>query len=243
MQGQDGSIDRGTLATGIAGLSIATLGLVANAISGSLDLPPIDAPGEEMAAFADRYSTQLAWDVGLRFTILFALFIPFCLGMARHFRDGDEITSWVARIPPIAAVWLVATGGTANTLEAVAVFEHERLADSPEVARLLYVLTSAFFLLTLLPHAAVVGSLSEAGRRTGRLPTWLCVSGYAIVTISFAAVLTMPNSVGNLDSSAPGVLALAAFAGTTLWYLFAGLVLVVAWARQAQRPSALEAAT
>jgi hypothetical protein len=243
MRSDNGGIDRGTLATGVLGLLIAAVGLTANAISGGLDVPPLDAPGEEIAAFADKYSTQLAWDVGLRFVILFALFLPFCLGMSRHVRGGDELAGWVARVPPLAAIWLAAVGGTANTLEAIAVFDHERLAASPELARLLYILTGAFYLLTLLPHAAVVGSLSEAARRTGRLPLWLCVGGYAVVAVSFVAVLTMPHSAGQLDSSLAGVVAVSAFAGVTLWYLLASIVLVVWWVRSPARSLELEPAT
>jgi hypothetical protein len=243
MRSDNAGSDRGTLATGVLGLLIAAVGLTANAITGGLDVPSLDAPGEEIAAYADRYSTQLAWDVGLRFLILFALFLPFCLGMARHVAGGDELSGWLARIPPLAAIWLAAVGGTANTLEAVAVFDHERLAASPELARLLYMLTGAFFLLALLPHATVVLSLSEAGRRSGRLPLWLCAGGYAVGGISFVAVLTLPQAGGELDASPAGMLALSAFAGTTLWYLLASLVLVVSWLRSPARSLELEPAT
>jgi hypothetical protein len=236
-------VDRGTLATGILGLLVALLGITANLISGGFDLPAPDAPGGEMAAFADRHATGLAWDVALRFVILFLLFIPFTLGMARQVRGDGELDSFLARIPPLAAIWLAAAGGSANTLEAIVVFDHERLAATPDIARLLYLLIGAFYLLTLPPHAAVIGSLSAAAHRSHALPSWLCAGGYAIAALSFMAVLMMTRSAGYLDSSGPGLVASIAFAGTGLWYLLASLLLVAAWLRAHARAPRLEPAT
>ena len=225
------ALDRGTLATGVAGLLITALGVTANAVSGGLELPPPDAGGGELVEFVRAHETGLRWDVALRYVILFALFVPFVVGLKRHVQGGDEIARHLANIAALAAVWLVATGGTANTLEAVVVFDHERLAAEPGVARLLNLLIGSFFLLTLFPHAAVIGSLSEAGRRTGALPLWLCLLGFAQVAASLGAVLLLPESGGYVDSSIAGVLAGVGFIGSGLWYGAAGVVLVVAWVR------------
>jgi hypothetical protein len=53
----------------------------------------------------------------------------------------------------------------------------------------------------------------------------------------------MPHSAGQLDSSLTGVVAVSAFAGVTLWYLLASIVLVVWWVRSPARSLELEPAT
>jgi hypothetical protein len=87
----------------------------------------------------------------------------------------------------------------------------------------------AFFEVAVLPHALVIVCLSEAGRRTGRLPGWLVLLGYfqAATGIVGGVALARALEGGTFFNLTFGL----SFFSFALWYLAAAVVLVAAGGR------------
>lgn len=232
-----------TLATGVALVIMIAATFIVSGFAGGDSAPGPDATTAEIAAFLRDYRAGLQWDLALRFFILAVLFLPISIGLSRHVRGGDR-TWFLPRMVPYLAVWLMAVGAIANTVLGMLLFEGDRLLDEPAVARILLLAITALFLLAMLPHGAIIGVVSEAGRRTGTLPIWLCGLGYLVSLACLLAVLAMPLSLGFVDSSAPGVAAGIAYAANGPWYLITGIVLVVqGWRRKRSEVTDDEPAT
>lgn len=216
-----------TLATGAGLVIMIAISLVMDTVSGGDSVPDSDATTEEIVAFLEGNRTGLQWDLAGRFFILFVLFLPIAFGLSRHVRGQGDRAGLFSQLVPFLAVWLMAVGAIANTVQGIAVFESGRLLDEPAVARTLFLAITALFLLTMLPHGAIIGAVSEAGRRSGALPLWLSVLGYLVSLSCLGAVLTLPFSAGFPDGSLPGIAAGIAYTTIGPWYLIAGIVLVV----------------
>ena len=221
----------GTLATGVALVIMMVSTFIVNGFAGGDSAPGPDATTEEIVTFLRHYRAGLQWDLALRFFILAVLFLPVGIGLARHVRGGER-TWLLPRMIPHLAVWLMAVGAIANTVQGMLLFEGDRLLDEPAVARILLLAITALYLLAMLPHGAIIGVVSEAGRRTRTLPIWLSGLGYLVSVVCLFAVLTMPLSLGFVDSSAPGVAAGVAYGAIGPWYLITGIVLIVKARRQ-----------
>jgi hypothetical protein len=235
-----GVADRGTLATGIVGAVTMIVFFVISEFTGT-EPPPADAESSEYALAVNEHLTAFRWDVGLRFFVLFAVFVPFSLGLARHVRGGSDLARMFAAMIPLAAASLVAIGGTANTLLGTLVFEHERLASYPELTRMLYLGVNGLFLLAMLPHGMIIGCTSIAGWLTRSLPAWLCGLGVLHLLASVVAVVWLPSSLGLVDEGgAAGFIAVTTYMSSSLWYLLVSIVLIVKWWRTARPSPALD---
>lgn len=223
-----------TMATGAGLVVMIVMTLVTDAVAGGDSAPGPDATAEEIVAFIDDHRLGLQLDLAGRFIILVLLFLPIAIGLSRHVRGDHDRRTLPSRMVPYLAVWLMGIGGIANTLLGMLLFEGDRLLEDPGEARILVLAMSGLFLLTMLPHGAIIGTVSEAGRRTGTLPLWLSGLGYLVFVACFVAVITMPHSLGFVDGSFPGVATGIAYIAIGPWYLAAGIVLFVK-GRQANR--------
>lgn len=226
--------DMATLATGSALVAMFVTTIVVDAISGGDSAPGADATAVEVADFVASNHTGLYIDAAARFLILALVFLPISVGLAHHVRGSDERSRLLARAVPLLAIWLMSIGGIANSTFAMLIFEGDALADEPGVTRILLLAVTALFLLAMLPHGAIIGVVSHAGRRSGSLPTWLSSLGYAIAGVCLLAVLGMPTTMGFADEGPFGVIAEIAYATTGIWYGLTGIVLILAWRRRAQ---------
>lgn len=216
-----------TLATGVGLVIMIALSLVMDVLSGGGDALGPDATNDEIAAFLGDHHTGLQWDLAGRFLILLVLFLPISIGLSCHVRGDGQRAELLSRMVPYLAVWLMAIGAIANTVQAMLLFEGDRLIEEPAIARMLLLAVTGLFLLAMLPHGAIIGVVSEAGRRTGTLPIWLSGLGYVVSLACAVAVLTMPRSLGFIDSSMPGIAAGIAYTAIGPWYLVTGVVLIV----------------
>lgn len=227
-QGRDnGGRRRGleTLATGLGLVIMIAMTLLTDAVAGGGSAPGPDATTEEIAAHLRDHRVGLQLDLAVRFVILVLLFLPIAIGLSRHVRDVHRRTL-PSRVVPYLAVWLMAVGGIANTLLGMLLFEGDRLLEDPGEARMLVLAMSGLFLLTMLPHGAIIGTVSEAGRRTRTLPLWLSGFGYLVFVTCLVAVITMPHSLGFVDGSFAGIAAGIAYIAVGPWYLVTGFVLI-----------------
>jgi hypothetical protein len=216
-----------TMATGIGLVTMITMTLITDAVAGGGSAPGPDATTDEIVAHIRDHRVGLQLDLAGRFVILVLLILPIAIGLSRHVRGELDRRTLPSRMVPYLAVWLMAVGGIANTLLGMLLFEGDRLLDDPGEARMLVLAMSGLFLLTMLPHGAIIGTVSEAGRRTGALPLWLSGLGYLVFVACFVAVITMPHSLGFVDGSFPGVATGVAYIAIGPWYLVTGIVLIV----------------
>ena len=233
---QSKSVDRFLLGCGLAGLVIIVLFTVSNFALGDWAPPePSAGPAEISRFFADN-GARLEWAVGMRYAVFFLLPI-FLYGVALWVRGADAVAGSLSRIALIGVAWLVATGTVANTLESMLIFGRDDLTSAPEFAHLSSLGLNAFFGVAVLPHALIIASLSEAGRRTRTLPMALIILGYfqAVTGIIGGVALGRALEQGMFFNLTFGL----SFFAFALWYLGAAVVLVLGARRNAQR---LEAA-
>lgn len=216
-----------TAATGVGLVVMIAMTLITDAVAGGDSAPGPDATAEEIVAHIDDHRLGLQLDLAGRFIILVVLFLPIAVGLSRHVGGNDDQRTLPSRMIPYLAVWLMGIGGIANTILGMLLFEGDRLVDDPGGARLLVLAMSGLFLLTMLPHGAIIATVSEAGRRTGTLPLWLTGLGYLVFVACLVAVITMPHSLGFVDGSFPGIAAGIAYITIGPWYLAAGIVLTI----------------
>jgi hypothetical protein len=217
--------DRFLFGCGVAGLAIFVLFTVSNFALGDWEPPKPTAGSGEIARFFVANGPKLEWAVGMRFAVFFLLPI-FLYGVALWVRHGDAVAESLSRIALIGAAWLVAVGTVANTLEAMLVFAKGDLASEPELAHLASLGMNALFGVAVLPHALIIASLSEAGRRTRSLPMPLVVLGYfqAVTGLVGAVALGQVLEQGLFFDLTFGL----SFFAFALWYLGAAVVLVLA---------------
>jgi hypothetical protein len=225
------NVDRLTLGTGLVGVTFVVAAFVLNVVIIGIDAPGTDATAAELGEFVEEHETALEVDVGQRF-VVYLLFIPFVIGVARYVSGTreDEAVRLLTLAAVLGAAWVLAAGTVANALFAIAVFEGERLATEPELARTLLLGQHALFVVAAWPHALIIGALSTAGLRARSLPVWLAVVGYLQVCAAVVAVAFLPRSLegGSAAEAAAGL----ATAGFGLWYVLVSALLIAAWLRR-----------
>jgi hypothetical protein len=156
--------------------------------------------------------------------LVFLLLPIFLYGVALRVAGNQVVSKSLARIALIGVAWLVATGTVANTLESILIFARGDLATEPELAHLSSLGMNALFGIAVLPHALVIGALSEAGRRTRTLPLPLVVLGYfqAITGILGGIALGRALEHGWFFNLTFGL----SFFAFALWYLAAAVLLL-----------------
>jgi hypothetical protein len=224
--------DRFLFTCGLAGLASIVLFTISNFALGDWQPPKPSASPAEIARFYLAHGAKLEWAVGMRYAV-FLLLPTFLYGVALYVRDRDPIAQALSQVALIGVAWLVATGMIANTLEAMLIFAKGDLASQPEFAHLSSLGSNALFGVAVLPHALVIGSLSEAGRRTSTLPMALVVLGYfqAITGVLGAVALGQALRQGLFFDLTFGL----SFFAFALWYLGAAVTLVLATRRAAGR--------
>lgn len=238
---EQGDRDRFIFGCGLAGLAVFVLFTISNFALGDWQPPEPSASPAEIARFFVANGSKLEWAVGMRYAVFFLLPI-FLYGVSLWVRGGDGSAESLSRLALIGVTWLVATGTVANTLESMLIFAKSDLASQPDLAHLSSLGMNALFQAAILPHALVIASLSEAGRRTRTLPKPLVLLGYfqAVTGVLGAVALGQTLDQGLFFKLTFGL----SFFAFALWYLGAAVVLVLAVGQRARGPeAALESGT
>jgi hypothetical protein len=234
---QSRSVERFLTGCGVAGLVAIVLFAVSNFALGDWTPPEPSAGAAEISRFFADNGPRLEWAVGMRYLVFF--FLPiFLYGVALSVQGTDAIARSLSRIALIGTAWLVATGTVANTLESMLIYARGDLSSQPQFAHLSSLGMNALFGVAVLPHALVIGALSEAGRRTGRLPLPLIVLGYfqAVTGLLGAVALGRALHHGWFFNLTFGL----SFFAFALWYLGAALVLVTRPTQTTLTPAAAD---
>jgi hypothetical protein len=211
------------LCCGFAGLAAIVLFAISNFALGDWAPPEPSASPTEISRFFVDNGPRLAWAVGMRYLVFFLLAI-FLYGVALWVQDAEPVARSLSRIALIGTAWLVAVGTVANTLESMLIYARGDLASEPQLAHVSSLGMNALFDIAIIPHALVIGALSEAGRRTKTLPLPLVILGYfqAVTGLIGGAALGQALEHGWFFNLTFGL----SFFAFALWYLGAALVLV-----------------
>jgi hypothetical protein len=217
------AVDRLLLGCGLAGLAAMVLFAVSNFVLGDWAPPEPSARPSEIARFFVDNGPRLEWAVGMRYLVLFLLPI-FLYGVALWVQGAEPVARSLSRIALIGTAWLVAVGSVANTLEAMLVYARSDLASEQQFAHVSSLGMNALFGIAIIPHALIIGGLSEAGRRTKTLPLPLVILGYfqAVTGLIGGAALGRALEHGWFFNLTFGL----SFFAFALWYVGAALVLV-----------------
>jgi hypothetical protein len=223
MEASPKSGDRLLLGCGIAGLAVIVLFVVSNFALGDWEPPEPAASSTEISRFFADNGARLEWAVGMRYLVFFLLPI-FLYGVVLSVQGADQVAKSLSRIALIGTAWLVAVGTVANTLESMLIYTRANLGSEPQFAHLSSLGMNALFGIAIIPHALIIGALSEAGRRTRTLPLPLIVLGYfqAVTGLIGGVALGQALDQGWFFNLTFGL----SFFAFALWYLGAALVLV-----------------
>jgi hypothetical protein len=215
--------DRFLVRCGIAGLAVIVLFVVSNFALGDWQPPEPSASPTEISRFFVDNGGRLEWAVGMRYLLFFLLPI-FLYGVALWVQGTDRVAKSLSRIALIGTAWLVAVGSVANTLESMLIYTRGNLAAEPQFAHVASLGMNALFGIAVIPHALIIGALSDAGRRTRTLPRPLIALGYfqAITGLIGGAALGQALEEGWFFNLTFGL----SFFAFALWYLGAALVLI-----------------
>jgi hypothetical protein len=222
-------VDRFLLGCGLAGLAVIVLFSVSNFALGDWAPPEPSASPTEISHFFNDNGSRLELAVGMRYLVFFLLPI-FLYGVALWVRGTEPIAKALSRIALIGTAWLVAVGSVANTLESMLIYARQDLASEPQLTHVSSLGMNALFGIAVIPHALIIGGLSEAGRRTKTLPLPLVILGYfqAVTGLVGGAGLGRALEHGWFFNLTFGL----SFFAFALWYLGAALVLVVGASRR-----------
>jgi hypothetical protein len=222
--GQPGTVDRFLLGCGLAGLAVIVLFAVSNFALGDWAPPEPSASPAEISRFFLVNGPRLEWAVGMRYLVFFLLPI-FLYGVSLWVRGAEPVARSLSRIALIGTAWLVAAGSVANTLESMLIYARGDLVSEPQLAHVSALGMNALFGIAVVPHALIIGGLSEAGRRTKTLPLPLVILGYfqAVTGLIGGAALGRALEHGWFFNLSFGL----SFFAFALWYLGAALVLVL----------------
>jgi hypothetical protein len=165
---------------GIAGLLVPTLAIVINVV---LLAPPPDPPSDlnapiaEVAAYVAAKGDMIALGHGLRY-VAQILGLIFAVGLYRLVsgpRDGAH-RAW-AMVGLFAAFWVPALAVMAQSVEGVAVWQAQALAEQPQLGVALWGISTFVWNSILVPFSVLLLGFSLAGRGSGAFPLWLVVLG------------------------------------------------------------------
>lgn len=218
---------------GVGGVAAMMLFVIANFALGDFEPPPPSSSGSEVAEFFAESGSKIEWAAGLRF-VIFLLLAFLLYGVARHVQGKDRVAGAFSRLALMGTVWLLAVGTVANTFESILVFESAGLGSQPELARLANLAMNGLFQASIVAHIVIIGCLSLAALRTKKLPPLLIgLGGFQVITGLLGAVgLAATFSMGWFFYVTFGV----SFVAFALWYLWAGIVLIV----ESRRVSSVE---
>ena len=184
---------------GVAGLLAQVLAVVINVVL--LAPPPdppegLDTPVIEVAAYVAEKGDMLALGHGLRYVAQVLLLI-FGVGLYRLVKgphDGAH-QGW-AMVGLLATVWIPAVGIIAQSIEGVAVWQSETLAEQPQLALALWGISTFLWNATLVPFSAQMLGFSLAGRASGVFPLWLVSLGLAAAASGLVGAFATASTAG-----------------------------------------------
>jgi hypothetical protein len=164
----------------MAGLLVPILAVVINVV---LLAPPPEPPSDlntpiaEVVAYVAAKGDMIALGHGLRY-VAQILGLIFAVGLYRLVqgpRDGAH-RAW-AMVGVLAAFWVPPVGVVAQSIEGVAVWQAQALAEQPQLALALWGISTFVWNSILVPFSVLILGFSLAGRGSGTLPLWLVVLG------------------------------------------------------------------
>jgi hypothetical protein len=184
---------------GLAGLLVPVFAIVINIV---LLAPPPDPPSDldtpiaDVAAYVVEKGDMLALGHGLRyvaqvFGLIFAVGI---YRLVRGPRDGAH-RAW-ATVGLLAAFWIPAVAVVAQSLEGVAVWQAQSLAEQPQLAVALFGVSTLLWNSLLLPFSVLLLGFSLAGRGSGAFPVWLVVLGLAAAGCGLLGAFVTASTAG-----------------------------------------------
>lgn len=184
---------------GAAGLSVPVLAIVINVV---LLAPPPEPPGglnapiSEVAAYVVEKGDMLALGHGLRYAaqVLLLIFGAGLFRLVQGSRDGAH-RGW-AMVGLLATVWIPAVGIVAQSVEGVAVWQADTLAEQPQLAVALWGISVFLWNSTLVPFATLLLGFSLAGRAAGVFPSWLVALGLAAAASGLAGAFAAAATAG-----------------------------------------------
>jgi hypothetical protein len=184
---------------GAAGLVTQVLGIIINVV---LLAPPPDppdglnAPISEVAAYVVEKGDMLALGHGLRYFAQ-VLLLVFSVGLYRLVRGSHEGAhrAW-AMVGLMATIWIVTVGIIAQSIEGVAVWQSESLAEQPQFALALWGISTFLWNSTLAPFSALILGFSLAGRISGAFPRWLATLGLAAAAAGLTGAFASASTAG-----------------------------------------------
>jgi hypothetical protein len=213
-------------AAGVAGLLTAVLGVVINVIllAPPPEPPTLDTPITDVASYVVETGEMLALGHGLRYLAQVSLII-FGAGVHRLVKgpqDGPH-RGW-ALVGLLATVWVPAVGIIAQSLEGVAVWQAEGLAEQPQLALALWGLSTFLWNSTLVPFSAMILGFSLAGRTSGAFPAWLVALGLGAAAAGLVGAFVTASTAGDGGDIPVGVF----FALVSPWVLIVSARMILA---------------
>jgi hypothetical protein len=105
----------------------------------------------------------------------------------------------------LATVWIPAVGIIAQSLEGVAVWQAESLAEQPQFALALWGISTFLWNSTLVPFSALILGFSLAGRTSRAFPLWLVALGLAASAAGFVGAFVTASTAGDGGDVPAGV--------------------------------------
>jgi hypothetical protein len=213
-------------AAGAAGLLTTVLGVVINVIllAPPPEPPTLGTPIADVASYVVEKGDMLTLGHGLRYLAQVSLLI-FGAGVHRLVKgpsDGPH-QGW-AMVGLLGTVWVPAVGIIAQSLEGVAVWRAEGLAEQPQLALALWGISTFLWNSTLVPFSALILGFTLAGRTSGAFPVWLVALGLAAATAGLAAAFVTAFTVGDSGDVPVGVF----FALVSPWVLIVSARMILA---------------
>jgi hypothetical protein len=214
---------------GFAGLLFVAFALTLNVVLTPAS-PDFNAPLEEIAAYVSEHASVLAVANALRYVVYFLL--PFyAVGLYRFVRGSTDGTQAWATVGLLAAVWILAIGTVANSVETAGLWQADSAAQRPQLLLAVWGISGALFITVQLAWGTLTLACSVAGRRAGVVPVWLL--GLGLVTF----LSCLAGSVGVLSVMNGGwaqVPAFSSFAAFPLWVAITSVLMIRAsWSSEA----------
>jgi hypothetical protein len=109
-------------------------------------------------------------------------------------RDGVH-RAW-AMLGLLATFWIPAVAVVAQSLEGVAVWQAQALAEQPQLTVALWGVSTFLWNSMLLPFSVLLLGFSLAGRGSGAFPLWLVVLGLAASASGLVGAFVTASTAG-----------------------------------------------
>jgi len=205
---------------GVLGIAYVVL-----TIAPAFFLPPPPPGGAPLAEVA-RYYTEhrsgllLAGWVGL---LAFPVGFAFLAGLAMVFRGDDSTSTWLF-VTALLSVSVTLSAAAVQGILALAT-PYVSTAVTPVEVKLLADVTQLGFSATFPFEISYFISIGALGLRTRVLPSWLSYLAFVVTVPALLASLGIVVGSGPLAAGGPATL--VALVASLLWWLLAGLLLLV----------------